>query len=92
MKNILAIAAAAAALTALSISPSFAKGHDQGFGNRSAGPMTAGKVDDTQSNRDGTGSESSYGKTDASLEAKDGTQDNSERARDRDNASHPSNK
>lgn len=73
-------------------SAALAKGHDQGFGAGTAGPGTAGMVDDTQSNRDGNGSETSYGKTDASVEAKAGTQDNSEQARDRDDPGHPSNR
>jgi hypothetical protein len=91
MKNILAIAAAAT-VTVLSLSPALAKGHDQGFGAGLAGPATAGAVDDGQSNRDGNGSATSYGKTDASIEAKSGEQSNSDRARDREDSDHPSNK
>lgn len=79
------------AMTIGAATASFAKGHDQGFGAQVAGPSTAGLVDDGQSNRDGNGSATSYGKTDASLEAKDGTQDNSEVARDRTAVGHPSN-
>ena len=70
---------------------SFAKGHDQGFGAQKAGPATAGTVGIDQSNRDGNGSATSYGKNDASVEAKDGEQDNSEAARDRTSTTHPSN-
>ena len=72
---------------------SFAKNHDQGFGTAEfkAGPDTAGKVDDGQSNRGMDGSTTSYGKADASVEAKAGEQDNSEAARDRNSGTHPSN-
>jgi hypothetical protein len=67
-----------------------AKGHDQGFGNQTAGRATSGgAVAAGQTNRDGDGSATSYGATDASLEAKAGTQDNSEVAQMRD-GSHPS--
>lgn len=86
--------AATVALFAMTIgttTASFAKGHDQGFGAQLAGPTTAGLVDNSQSNRDGNGSATSYGKSDASLEAKAGEQDNSEVARDRTAAGHPSN-
>jgi hypothetical protein len=94
MRIFVTVAAAAALSSAviLASSASFAKGHDQGFGAGLAGPATAGMVDDGQSNREGDGSATSYGKTDASLEAKAGEQDNSEVARDRDNPGHPSNK
>jgi type IV secretory pathway VirB6-like protein len=62
-------------------SPSFAKGHSQGVGgNGTAGQGTAGLVDNGQSNRDGMGSATAYGTTDASVEAKNGTQDNREAA------------
>lgn len=82
------------ALFALSLgaaTASFAKGHDQGFGAQLAGPATAGKVDDGQTNRDGMGAETSYGKTDASIEAKDDIKGKSVVARDRMAAGHPSN-
>ncbi len=62
-------------------SPSFAKGHSQGVGgNQTAGQGTAGLVDDGQSNRGGMGSSTAYGTTDASVEAKNGTQDNRDAA------------
>lgn len=70
----------------------FAKGHDNGFGARLAGPATAGKVDDGQSNRDGNGAATSYGRTDARVEAQTGEQDNSEVAQDRASPDHPSNR
>ena len=79
--------ALAVGLSATSLS--FAKGHDQGFGG---GPAVPGTVDDGQTNRDGNGSATSYGKNDASLEAKAGEQDRSEAARDRADSGHPSNK
>ena len=86
------VAVGAFLTTTLIAGTAFAKGHDQGFGARLAGPATAGKVDDGQSNRDGDGSATSYGQRDARLEAMAGTQDNSEVAQDRDAAGHPSNK
>jgi hypothetical protein len=70
-------------------SAAFAKGHDQGFGAGIAGQDTAGLVDDGQSNRDGTGPETSYGLSDAVLEAKDGVPGKSVSAQDKD-ANHPS--
>lgn len=79
------------ALTVGAATSGFAKGHDQGFGAQLAGPATAGKVDDGQSNRDGMGAETSYGKTDASIEAKDDVKGLSVVARDRSAAGHPSN-
>ena len=85
---------AALALFALTIgaaTASFAKGHDQGFGAQLAGPATAGLVDDNQTNRDGMGAETSYGKTDASIEAKDDIKGKSVVARDLMAESHPSN-
>lgn len=72
-----------------SASTAIAKAHNQGFGAGTAGQDTAGKVDDGQSNRDGNGSETSYGRTDASVEAKDGVAGNSSAAQDR-NQDHPS--
>ncbi len=66
-----------------------AKGHNQGFGAGAAGQGTAGLVDDGQSNRDGNGSETSYGLTDAVLEAKDGIAGNSVAAQDKE-TNHPS--
>lgn len=69
-----------------------AKGHNQGFGAGTAGPATAGKVDDGQSNRDGMGSETTYGQTDAVIDAKDGVAGNSVDAQNRDADNHPSNK
>lgn len=66
-----------------------AKGHNQGFGAGTAGQGTAGLVDDGQSNRDGNGSETSYGLTDAVIEAKDGVAGNSVAAKDK-GAGHPS--
>lgn len=95
MKNLLSLTAVTATVLAASlfVAPaSFAKGHNQGFGAGTAGPATAGQVDDAQSNRDGNGSETSYGRTDASVEAKDGTQGNSEAAQDRSDSGHPSNR
>lgn len=95
MNNTLKITSALGFALAVGLSAtslSFAKGHDQGFGAGLAGPATAGKVDDGQTNRDGNGSATSYGRTDASVEAKAGEQDNSERAQDRDASGHPSNK
>ncbi len=86
-----ATAAMVSAVTLVTATTGFAKGHDQGFGAQLAGPMTAGFVDNNQSNRDGDGSATSYGKFDASPEAKLGEQDNSEVARDRAAAGHPSN-
>lgn len=79
------------ALTIGAATASFAKGHDQGFGAQLAGPATAGKVDDNQTNRDGIGAETSYGKTDASIEAKDDIKGKSVVARDRMADGHPSN-
>lgn len=79
------------ALTIGATTSGFAKGHDQGFGAQLAGPATAGKVDDGQTNRDGMGAETSYGKTDASIEAKDDVKGKSDVARDRSAAGHPSN-
>jgi hypothetical protein len=70
---------------------SFAKGHDQGFGAQLAGPATAGLVDDGQSNREGMGAATSYGQTDASIEAKDDIKGKSVVAQDRIAAGHPSN-
>ena len=70
-------------------SSAMAKAHNQGFGAGTAGQDTAGKVDDNQSNRDGNGSETTYGRTDASVEAKDDVAGNSPAARDR-NEDHPS--
>ncbi len=78
-------------LTIGAATSSFAKGHDQGFGAQLAGPATAGKVDDGQSNRDGNGAETSYGKTDASIEAKDDIKGKSDEARDLSADGHPSN-
>ncbi len=89
--KMLATAAMVSAVTLAAATTGFAKGHDQGFGAQLAGRATAGLVDNGQSNRDGNGSATSYGKTDASLEAKAGEQDNSEVARDRTAAGHPSN-
>lgn len=66
-----------------------AKGHNQGFGAGTAGQDTAGLVDDGQSNRDGKGPETSYGLSDAVIEAKDGVAGNSVEARNKD-ANHPS--
>lgn len=77
--------------TTLATGAAFAKGHDNGFGAGAKGSF-AGLVDDGQTNRDGDGSATSYGATDASLEAKAGEQDNSELAQDRDNPEHPSNR
>lgn len=91
MIKMLAATAMVSAVTLAAATSGFAKGHDQGFGAQLAGPMTAGLVDNGQSNRDGNGSATSYGKTDASLEAKEGLQDNSEVARDRAAPTHPSN-
>lgn len=79
------------AMTIGAATASLAKGHDQGFGAQLAGPTTAGLVDDAQSNRDGNGSATAYGTTDAAIEAKAGLNDNSEVARDRTAAGHPSN-
>ncbi|MFN7089074.1 MAG: hypothetical protein ACK4P4_00755 [Allorhizobium sp.] len=70
-------------------SSAFAKGHNQGFGAGTAGQDTAGLVDDGQSNRDGNGSETSYGLTDAVIDAKDGVAGNSVAARDK-TMNHPS--
>lgn len=69
-----------AIVLALSTTSLLAKGHDQGFGAGLAGPATAGKVDDGQKNSGGMGSATSYGKTDASLEAKAGERDKKEAA------------
>lgn len=89
--NTFGAALALFALTVGTATGSFAKGHDQGFGAQLAGPATAGKVDDNQTNRDGMGSETSYGKTDASIEAKDDIKGKSATARDRMAEGHPSN-
>lgn len=69
----------------------YAKGHDNGFGAGAKGSL-AGLVDDGQTNRDGDGAATSYGRTDARIEAMAGERDNSELARMRDADSHPSNK
>jgi hypothetical protein len=69
----------------------FAKGHNNGFGAGAKGSL-AGQIDDGQSNRDGRGSETTYGLTDAVPDAKDGVAGNSVDARNRDAANHPSNK
>lgn len=89
--NTLVGAMALCAMTIGAGTASFAKGHDQGFGAQLAGQSTAGLVDDGQSNRDGNGSATAYGTTDAAIEAKAGLNDNSEVARDRTAAGHPSN-
>jgi hypothetical protein len=91
MMKMLSATAVVSAVTFAAATSGFAKGHDQGFGAQLAGQTTAGLVDDGQSNRDGNGSATSYGKIDASVEAKLGEQDNSEVARDRASPSHPSN-
>jgi hypothetical protein len=96
MIRMLATTAIISAVTLAAATTGFAKGHDQGFGAQLAGKATAGAVDEGQSNRDdstfgGNGSETAYGKRDASVEAKLGEQDNSEVARDRAWATHPSN-
>jgi hypothetical protein len=96
MIRLLATTAIISAVTLAAATTVFAKGHDQGFGAQLAGKATAGAVDEGQSNRDdstfgGNGSETAYGKRDASVEAKLGEQDNSEVARDRASATHPSN-
>ncbi len=68
-----AVALGAALLLGLAgTSPSFAKGHDQGFGNQTAGPATAGQVDNGVSNRGGGGRDSSYGANDVSPDARSG--------------------
>ena len=87
----LAATVALCAMTIGAATASFAKGHDQGFGAQLAGPTTAGLVDNAQSNRDGNGSATAYGTTDAAIEAKAGLNDNSEVARDRTAVGHPSN-
>lgn len=79
------------ALTVGAATSGLAKGHDQGFGAQLAGQATAGLVDDNQANRDGMGAETSYGKTDASIEAKDDIKGKSVVARDRMAVGHPSN-
>ena len=89
--KMLATAAVVSAMAMSAATIVLAKGHDQGFGAQLAGRTTAGLVDDGQTNRNGNGSATSYGKTDASIEAKAGEQDNSEVARDRAAAGHPSN-
>lgn len=89
MNKILGVTTAVAVMTLMSAGLSWAKGHDQGFGAGVAGPATAGKVDDGQSNRDGMGP---YGKVDASIEAKAGERDKSEVARDKSATTHPSSK
>lgn len=66
-----------------------AKGHSQGFGNGTAGQATAGLVDDGQSNREGRSPETSYGLSDAVIEAKDGVPGNSVAAQDK-GMNHPS--
>lgn len=71
------------------VSSASAKGHNQGFGAGTAGPDTAGLVDDGQTNRDGNGSETTYGLTDAVIEAKDGIPGNSVAAQDK-TTNHPS--
>jgi len=66
-----------------------AKGHNQGFGAGTAGQGTAGLVDDGQSNREFRSPETSYGLSDAVIEAKDGVPGNSVAAQDRE-MNHPS--
>lgn len=69
----------------------FAKGHDNGFGAGAKG-SAAGMVDEGVTNRGGGGSENAYGTNEVSDQVEAGTRDNSEEARDRDAANHPSNK
>jgi hypothetical protein len=75
-------------------SPSFAKGHNNGFGLGAAGPATAGKVDDGQKNTTG-GREGSYGIRDQVPEVREnqmlGIHGNSDNAQMRGEGSgHPS--
>ena len=69
----------------------FAKGHDNGFGAGAKG-SAAGMVDENVTNRGGGGSDDAYGTTEVQDQVEAGTRDNSEEARDRDAANHPSNK
>jgi hypothetical protein len=100
--RILTTSAALSAALLLSLagtSPSFAKGHNNGFGAGAAGPATAGKVDNDQSNNVGStfgggGSATSYGIRDQVEEAQSGGRGNSGNAQTRDgdpsNGTHPS--
>lgn len=69
-----------------------AKGHNQGFGAGTAGPATAGQVDDGQKNLTG-GREGSYGIRDQVPEVREnqaaGIHGNSDAARDK-TMNHPS--
>ncbi len=74
-----AVALGAALLLGLAgTSPSFAKGHDHGFGLGLAGPDTAGKVDEGVTNRGG--GDNQYGTREGGVrdQAQSGTRDNSD--------------
>jgi hypothetical protein len=70
-------------------SPAFAKGYNQGFSKGLAGQATAGAVDDGQTNREGNWSATSYGITNAVIEAQDGIAGNSIAAQNK-GVNHPS--
>lgn len=74
---------------AVAASTASAKGHSNGFGAGIAGQDTAGLVDDGQSNREFRSPETSYGLSDAILEAMDGIPGNSIAAKDK-LTNHPS--
>lgn len=65
-------------LAAMSAPMAFAKGHDQGFGNMSAGTLPAGAVGQQQRPNETTGP---YGIRDAKVDAQDGISGKSEMAR-----------
>ena len=90
----LAVAFGAALLLSLhGASPSFAKGHDNGFGGGrtgiGAGDLPAGAVASGVRNDGGMGSSTSYGST-VRDQAQSGMRDNSTEAQTKD-GSHPSN-
>lgn len=91
IKGLLALSIAAT-LGVAATPAAFAKGHNQGFGNQSAGPATAGLVDNGQKNLTG-GREGSYGIRDQVPEVRDnqeaGIHGNSDNAQTKDEF-HPS--